>query len=356
MKPVIQPRRLDKWITAPAEAYRAGTELQCIPIAFPLYEGGLGDVLSWIPALQWIAEKHTHVHGRLIVHPFLADLAHYFFNRYEHWTVEYFPEGWKRVGPNVACLGFPPADNPSVFNSMSSRLSVPGWAYLANTAEIPEGWDVYPDLTGLEFPTGETARKLEPGQYVIFTPGATSPTRTVPGEFWNPVLEWCVAQGLTPVFLGKSHLTPELPVSFANLRYDLGIDLRDRTTTLEAAALMKFAYATVGLDNGLLHLAACTGGNVVFGYNVTTVEHRVPRMRGGRLINVFLDPEELACIGCQSRMHFSVPHDFRLCLYAKSDAQRAKDEERRTTKAPKCVEMLFSGDSRLWIAALEMLK
>lgn len=350
-----QPRRLNKWVAAPAGAYRSGTELQCIPICFAVNEGGLGDFLTWIPALQWIAEECPHVHGTLLVHGFLLDLAKYFFDKYAHWKVSLI-EDYRKIPGDMAAMGFVPGVSPSIFNAMSSRLSIPGWAYFANMAEIPEGWDVYPDLTDLESPDlGKLG--LELSKYVCFTPGATAGTRAVPGSFLNPIIEWCDSQKLTPVFLGKSNLTPDLPVNFARARYDLGVDLRDQTTTLEAAAIMKYAYATLGLDNGLLHLAACTGGNVIFGYNITTVEHRRPRIRApGRLIDVFLTKAELPCIGCQSDMALSVPHDFRFCLYTKRDAEDAQERGLPAPLAPKCIEMLFSGNSRNWIAALEMLK
>lgn len=351
-----QPRRLNKWVTGNPKFYRSGTELSVMPVCFPINEGGLGDFITWIPALQWIAEECEHVQGWLLVHGFLLDLAQYFFSRYPHWKVGTIEEDWKKVPGDMAIMGFPPGERPSIFNGMSSRLSIPGWAYFVNTVDIPEGWDVYPDLTTV--PEVDLSQwKLEAGKYVILTPGATAPTRTVPGSYWNPIIDWIIDRGMKPVLLGKSTLTPELPVTFSGgIRAHLCLDLRDRTTTLEAAALMRSAYATVGLDNGLLHLAACTGGNVVFGYNIVTPESRRPRMRGGRLIELWLDESELQCIACMYRMKLSMPHDFRLCVYAKKDAEAAAELGLPAPKAPRCIDMLFGQDAHLWTEALKLLE
>lgn len=353
-RPVVQPRVLDKFVPANPKFYREGTELRGVPVCFPVNEGGLGDFISWIPALQWVAEECPHVHGHLLVHGFLLDLAKHFFDRYEHWKVGHIGTDWQKIPGDMMILGFPPGDNPSIFNAMSSRLSIPGWAYFVNTIDIPPGWDVYPDLTGVP----EVPEKMKPEvPYVILTPGATALTRTVPGHYWNGVVEWILNEGMEPVVLGRSHLTEGLPVTFTDgFPYEKCYDLRDKTTTLEAAALMRNAFATVGLDNGLLHLAACTGGNVIFGYNITSVESRRPRMRGGRLIEVALSREELACIGCMTNMKLTMPHDFRFCLYTKKDAEASVKLGLPPPRAPKCVEMLFAQDAQIWIDALEVLK
>lgn len=347
------PRRFeDKTVTLNPAHYRPGTVLSPMPICFPVNEGGLGDFLCYVPALQWIAEECPHVYGTLLVHAFILELAHFFFDQYPHWKVDEIDAGWKKLPADVGVIG-PAPGMVERFNPMSSHMIEVGWIYYVNTTIIPTGWNYYPDLTEL----GPCYSIKLPEKYVVFTTGGTTPTRQVPGSYWNPIIEHVIAQGFTPVFLGKSYLHKDVTTTFgADTRYDLGVDLRDRTGLLEAAAIMKYAHATIGLDNGLLHLAACTGAVVIFGYNIAAPETRRPRMKAGRLIEVLLDREELGCIGCQSNMKLSVPHDFRFCMYTIPDAEAARTAGLPPPRSPKCIEMLFADSSKLWIDALSLLE
>jgi hypothetical protein len=98
----------------------------------------------------------------------------------------------------------------------------------------------------------------------------------------------------------------------------------------------------VGLDNGLLHLAACTPGNVIFGYNIASPEHRRP-WRGQydeRTVDVTLTADELPCNWCQSRQKMMLNHSFHQCLYGDL----------------KCVDMLFEDDGKRFCDAIDYFR
>ena len=93
-------------------------------------------------------------------------------------------------------------------------------------------------------------------------------------------------------------------------------------------------------DNGLLHLAACVPGNIIFGYNIAAPSQRRPvRRLSGILMDITLTKEELSCIHCQTRMKQQNLINFRNCFYG--DVA--------------CLGKLFENGSERWIRALSDL-
>lgn len=321
------------------EHYRAGTEASRIPVRYIFSGGGLGDYICWIPALQWIAEQCPQVFGRIYAPAFFFEIAQHFFSGYEGWRTFLIDEVNKEtksiaVGPDAF-------GRVQMVNALGSHLLDLGFAYYANLSPVPPAYNRYPDLTGLPDEGLPPALRDKQGKYVVFTLGGTTSSRTVPGALWNPLLAWVREQGLTPVLLGKEHLSPTHRAHFPEGTDLTGvIDLREKTSLLEAACIMDRAAAVLGLDNGLLHLAACTNARLLFAYNIVIPEHRSPRRSGrGRTVELSLTPEELRCSGCQSRMKALYTHDFKTCLYRDN----------------LCIEMLFENGAARWKSALSAL-
>jgi ADP-heptose:LPS heptosyltransferase len=126
---------------------------------------------------------------------------------------------------------------------------------------------------------------------------------------------WIKQQGFTPVFIGKTdmnletHLKPKS--SLPDNLQGYGLDLRNRTTMLELAAVIAASAAIVGLDSGPIHLAGCTKTPIVCGYTTVAPEHRVPIRDEGRTYAVIPDCE---CRLCESNWeaHF---HNYERCYY-----------------------------------------
>ena len=77
------------------------------------------------------------------------------------------------------------------------------------------------------------------------------------------------------------------------------------------------AEVVVGLDNGLLHLAACTPVKIVAGYTTVKPAHRMPYRVGELGYKVWPVVPDLAlkCRYCQSKAGFVYKFDFRSCYY-----------------------------------------
>lgn len=326
----------------PETMFRPRTQMFPMRMSFVFVNGGMGDYLTWLQPIRWLASEATWLKGSLVCPVYLKEVAEYFLK----------PYGW----PVITFKDIPPSMNDQPFrgpvelereslNATGAHLSTCGWVYFCNKEKAPPGWDSYPqflqsDLDAIELP--EAAHGLTPHKYAVLTTGQTTDSRKVPGKYWNPIIEHVLSRGLTPVFMGKSVVetgnASNIHTRFDTaVWYDLGLDLRDKTSLMQAASIMSRAACVIGHDNGLLHLAGCTPTvPIVFGYNIASPEHREPKrphlVAGNGVFNVALSREELACIHCQSNANFLIGYNFRQCLY--SDLA--------------CIHKLFENNGERW--------
>lgn len=331
MRGVLQ---MSQTVSPTQNCFRPNTRIPQTRLSLVLSGEGLGGYVCYVRALQWVAENCPHLKIQIFVPVFFFELAKHWLSPYG-WEV-YFHDDiktkYKKDDPAMA-PDFPVRDQ--LYNALGGHPLDIGFSYYANMSGPPPDYNNYP---ALNFPESALPASVFGKDYAVLTPGSTAANRTLSSEQWNFLISEVISRGLTPVFLGKSDLTLKYGGSFpADIAYDKGIDLRNQTSPLEAAAIMQHARFTLGLDNGLLHLASCTPGNVIFAYNVASPEHRMPRRRAGqRTENIFLTPAELSCIHCQSRMKLLIGHDFKQCLY----------------KDKLCLDLLFADDGARWKRAI----
>lgn len=197
-------------------------------------------------------------------------------------------------------------------------------------------------------------------RYVAFAGAGASPSREVQGAYWNPIIDHVVKSDMLPVFLGKRQMSEQLKINFPEgCDYHKGLDLRDETSLLEAAEIMRFAECVVGLDGGLIHLAACTTAKIVCAYNMVHPNERRPYRRSGLdryWTELTLTEKELDCIHCQTnikRLSGANMHNFRHCLYAKPNPE----DHSESVPDTKCIDILFSRNGERWTHAIdEMIK
>ncbi len=331
-------------VTPTKPGFRPGTVLPIINLCILFQGAGFGDYVCYMPALLWLARNCPQLRVQVFVgKEFMQFAQNILWDYNEMWKVcdldhvnhAITPNSMMR-SPGILMNGI---KYQQLANGTGGHLVSVGFLYFCNIFPVPEGADLYPIINfsgsdhhipaGLHFKT-----------YVVFTPGAVSENRTVPGSYWNPIIDHVKKKGLTPVFIGKSQVTKNLRVNFPEgCNYDAGVDLRNKTTILEAAWLMKNAACTIGLDNGMIHLAACTNGSIVAGYNMVDPKDRRPNRKAGKWEEISLSHEELACAGCQSYMKQVTPHTFNRCLYGDN----------------KCIDMLFEDGGRRWIEAIDRI-
>lgn len=151
--------------------------------------------------------------------------------------------------------------------------------------------------------------------YVVVCPNYTTRNRS-----WKPseisiYLKWLHDRGYVPVLLGSTKET-YTQIQSQPLDTTYAMDYRDMTTLLDAHALLKNARAVVGVDNGLMHLAACNAQPPQLITGFTTILPELRDCSTWEREQVVVTPDlSLDCAFCQSRFNFDFEHDFRECMY-----------------------------------------
>jgi len=330
----VEMQRYPEW------GFRPNVPMIPLEMNFIFLNGGFGDYFCWLKPIQWLASEATWIKGNLIVPTYLVEIAKYFLKDFPAWRVcEY--KNLEQI-PKVNDMPFrgPVELQRESLNATGAHLLTCGWVYFCNKEKAPPGWDTYvrfdpADLDAVALP--ESANGLIPKRYAVITTGMTTNSRKPPPGAWNPIIDYVVAKGLTPVFLGKAVMetgnAQNINTTFdGGLNFGKGVDLRDKTTLMQAASIMSRAAFVVGHDNGLLHLAGGTDVPIVFGYNLASPEHREPRRAVGKVYNVCLSDAELACNFCQSKTNFVIGYNYRECFYGDR----------------KCMDMLFENKGQRW--------
>lgn len=323
----------------PTSMFRPGTQMHKQDLSCIFINGGFGDYVAWLQSVLWLAQEATWIRGRLVVPKYFIEVAQYFLKDSNWELIDHSQLRDRKDLDGIPFRG-PVVLEQQALNATGAHLLTCGWVYFTNKEKAPDGWDSYPQFKqdDLDEILAKYGRGIPAyGRYAVITTGVTTPSREVPGKYWNHIIEHIREQGLTPIFLGKSVVetgnSRNIHTEYdREIRYDLGLDLRDKTSLLDAAAIMSRAAVVVGHDNGLLHLAGCTATPIVFGFNLASPEHREPRRPKGRTYNVTLTQAELACIHCQSNTNFVLGYNFRHCFYGDN----------------MCITRLFEDSGRRW--------
>lgn len=281
--------------------------------------GGLGDSLARLPVVKYVLNTCTHVKQvRVFVQDYFVDYARFVLREYAD-NVEFI--GYSKM---LECLEKDPStvgmDTDSKHHTtMRSHLTDHAFHTLLDEQPVDRAAYDYVTMTGTVVTGWEHLTN-----YVVVTTGFTAPTREWRSVEINKVVRWLAERGILPVFMGKTEsvywgeATTEAQFR-EGIQFDLGLNLIDSTSLLEANQIMKGARAVIGLDNGLLHLAAAASPDVpiVAAYTTVRPEHRLPYRKGGILghgVSV-ITPVSSGCTFCQSEARFVHEHDFRTCYF-----------------------------------------
>lgn len=327
--------------------FRPKTKWYETPIHFILSQGGLGDYINWIPSFEWLAEENPHVIAKIYLQEPFRSVAKYLLKKYEPRMSVHAPEELKdlvKEGHGI-CNG---NEYSLYINATGAHLMDLGFMLHCTASEAFEGYNRLPKIDykddyALEL-LGATEEN-DPPPYAVFTPGATVEARAMPAKALNELVQYTKDKGITPVFLGKKDFaegkrTENYYAKFKDdYDFSLGLDLREKTTLLQATQIMGGARFVLGVDNGLLHFAGCTEVPIIFGHTVATVKQRDIRRPKGTTINIAIDKKDLPCIGCQANMRYIIGHNFSKCVY---------DDY-------KCLELLFANNSATWKKAIDLV-
>lgn len=293
--------------------YRTGLEPKEKPIWFFITNSGIGDILCYMSAFDFIARNYPHLEAHVSTAEWTVEILQHYFKKYPKWTIHGHNEGnLIREKTNIKGVYQLP------INPTASPLLELGFIYFAETTPIPEGERYYVSLNLEEVKLKSSVKNLEQG-YFVMTPGNTAKSRLMLPHIFNQIKDYGLSLGLRPVFLGNDKVGGHEDGQYTKFsdQYDLkgGLNLLNKTSLLEAAKIIEGSKFIVGLDNGLLHLGALTKAPIVFGYTIAGPRQRRPvRRSGGPIVDVVLSKEELECIHCQEFMRFT-SHDFGGCMY-----------------------------------------
>jgi len=289
---------------------------------FILNHAALGDTISSLPAVKWARENHTQDIGMTVWLPdFYLPLMEVIMP-YEGLSFQPLHEFNDKT--NDKKVAGPGAMNAIPSNVVTrNKMDMVRFAYMAMLDREPEESEMnYP--TG---PVGPSPIEIE-GRYVAISSGATSKNKVFHADVLGPVIKAMLVKGYKVVILGKSTtivraVNEEKPLEmiheFDNLPQEIKeqcIDLRDKTSLVDARNIIAHAECFFGVDGGLLHLAGTTDVPIVYGITSVDPVHRPIRrwgIKNWRLKHI--TPRGLDCAGCQSHWTLMFKHDFRFCAY-----------------------------------------
>ena len=297
---------------------------------FVLNHTALGDMITSLPAIVWARKfYHPAMKMRVWVPEWQMDLVRHLLQPYGEFEVADFAKlPLKHLDRAAQFEGQPFSYNASLLSQYTRcRVHMVDYAFNHLLNSRPETMEdrSYPTAA----PLGVTAPAGLYGPYVVFPVGATSDNKLFRASVMQPVMEWCLSQGLRPVIVGTktSHTRTEIdgqlkPVviraqtdMLAKEVFDQCLDLREKTTLLELRDLLGYAAAVVGVDGGTLHLAGTTDAPIVYASGTTLPKHRYIARHGDHTYRVrYIGPRDLECYGCQSNWPMTTLN-FTECAY-----------------------------------------
>lgn len=286
-----------------------------LKINFLFNNGGIGDLIGSLPALNYIHKNHPHVYQQIWIGDFGKEFAERSLPRDERIIVHTFSNIDKYdQNTYTRCIGY-----GSTYTNLSSHITKHAFSMICNVEPEVDDLNYLPmDQRGLNI-----SRLNLPEKYVVINVGHTAAVREWKPKYITEVAKYIKEKGYTPVFIGKAaapngagHVirgTVNEGVDFS-----LGMDIRDQTTLCELQVVISKAKTIVGLDCGPLHVAATTEIPIVGAFTSVKPMHRMPYRHGQLGWNyypIFLSQKELGCTGCQSNMAFTPVHRFDTCLH-----------------------------------------
>lgn len=168
-----------------------------------------------------------------------------------------------------------------------------------------------------------------PEKYVVLQGAYTEKVKTMPPKTFNEVKNYVKEKGYEVILLGRTenksgagNIGVKAKVEEEFILDDC-INLIDKTSLLESAAIIQKSKSLVAMDGGLVHLAGFTDAPIVAGYTFANYNHLSPIRNGDPNYKFYpVTPDEsLGCKFCQSNWTLFIikNHDFRNCYYGPND-------------------------------------
>lgn len=309
-----------------------GGEIQLRPVPMVdavFIKGGLGDTIARLPAIKYFLDEAPRIQKvRLFIIKYCVVIVKHLLKSYiDSGRLEVYD--YDEMMRGLASEAYREQKIPGILTDSKHHTTLQ--THLTDHA-FHTLCDVEPILTAHKDYLQSRPEEIDltkftlPNKYIVITCGFTSPVREWMPEHVNDTVNWIKENGYEVVFLGKpenifkeTH-TPSVSLFRAEIDYSQGVNLIDKTDVLEAAGIMNKAACVVGVDNGLIHVAATTKTPIVAGYTTVHPYYRLPYREGqkGHACFIVLPDADLECTFCQNQLHRKrlMEFDFRSCIYA----------------------------------------
>jgi len=274
----------------------------------------LGDCIGRLPAIKYMVDHHPHATFHTWVPDYFKDFAENCLGKHKNLVVRGFKDKDKYKQHFYAR-----AFSIHGHTNLATHQTDNAFSILVNKAVGPEFKNyLKPDLSEVDI----SHFKL-PDSYFVITTGFTAKVREFLPEHVNNIIKYLRIKGQNIVFLGKESTKvgiddKSIKGAFSSeVNYKEGLNLINDTDLFEGTKIMSGAKAVIGLDNGLLHLAACTEVPIIGGFTTVEPLYRTPYRKDVLGWNYFpvVPDESLKCRFCQSNWVYTYEHDFKDCYY-----------------------------------------
>jgi ADP-heptose:LPS heptosyltransferase len=278
--------------------------------------GGIGDLVAWLPALKFIYNAHTHVNIKVWLPDFFYDLAKNALRGTEkRLTIYKLSNQLHMINRSYQTYSFKMQN----YTNLGAHMTEHAFEIICHTKPDEKS---HLNYLNLDLSKVDITKFNLPEKYVILTTGYTAPVREFLPEHVNKIAQYVLSKGYTPVFLGKQStntgIKHVIKGNFSNdIDFSTGVNLIDKTSLFESVKICANSAGVVGLDNGILHLAGCTDVPIVGGFTTVNPAHRMPYRNGvlGWEYYPVVPPASLKCRFCQSNWQFTNNHEFTKCYY-----------------------------------------
>ena len=283
-------------------------------VNFMLLDGGVGDHVGSLVAVDYVMKRYPWITPLIWVPDYFKEFAQHLLG--PDAQVFNYSQMKTRYNPN-----YPTKTTKWDGSTSPMKMHTVDYAFLKLCDEAPD--TIYKNFLQIASVPVSIVDECQAkyGNYVVITTGFTAEVREFPAVEINKISQYLVSRNITPLFLGstttKTGGKHEIKGVFKEeIDFSLGHNLINKTSLLQAAQIMSGARAVIGVDNGLLHIAACTQVPIVAGFTTVEPKFRIPirnNRAGWRYYPI--DPDNtLKCKFCQSNTNFLYGHDYRNCL------------------------------------------
>lgn len=276
-------------------------------------DGGMGDHLCYLVVADYIIKNIPWVKPLIWVPDYLYEFAKNVLPK--DIKLYNFTTGAKHYKPELGGIS-------TQWNKRHTPMRIHPIDYAAHI--MPDINLELKDKNYLKFnPKGINIEKFNlPEKYLCISVGMTTLTKSLPPEVTNQIVDYIITRGYTPVFLGKEESPvgvdgKNIVAKMANIDYSKGVDLRNKTSLIESAAVLAHSKGMIGMEGGLVHLAGFTNISIIAGYTIVSPKQMMPIRNNEPGWNVYpvVAEESLSCRFCQTKTPLLFEANYSKCFY-----------------------------------------